>query len=118
MQKSFCPLCRRHRTCAYSITGQGHSLGNIYAIRMAGNLLFEANKNYIEKFSPALERLSEKEFSLKSAENKDLDFVYAMAVNNQPYIFAKTYDKSKGMCLFFCHKNQWRWQFRKTYQNC
>jgi hypothetical protein len=78
--------------------------GSIYTIKMAYGGLFTSTKNYIEKYTPGLKQLFEKELTIDNTDGNDLGFINAMSIKGQPYIFGDYYNKQKDIRYLFAIK--------------
>ena len=77
--------------------------GNIYAIKRGQAMLSRA-KNYIEKYTPNLKQVFEKELTVEGTDGNDLGFINAMSLKGQPYIFGDYYNREKDRRYLFAIK--------------
>ncbi len=75
--------------------------GNIYAIKLSVGGIFSKDKNYIEKYSPSLKQVFEKELTVSQTEGNELGLLNALTFNGKPYIFGDYYNKTKDTRYLF-----------------
>ena len=77
--------------------------GNIYAIKRSQGIMAKS-RNYIEKYTPNLKQVFEKELTIDGTDGNDLGFVNAMSLKGQPYIFGDYYNREKDRRYLFAIK--------------
>jgi hypothetical protein len=78
--------------------------GNIYTIKRAGFGVFATRKNYIEKYSPNLKQVFEKELVITQTEGNELNLVNAFTFGGKACIFASYFNKVKEKRYLFVMK--------------
>jgi hypothetical protein len=78
--------------------------GNIYTIKRAGFGMFATSKTYIEKYTPNLKQVFEKELIITQTEGNELNLVDAFTYGGKACIFGSYYNKIKEKRYLFAMK--------------
>jgi hypothetical protein len=80
------------------------SKGYIYTLKLSEGGLFSKSKNYIERYSPNLERDYEKELIIEGTEGNELNVLNVLLIKGQPQILADYFNKKTERRFLFVLK--------------